>query len=110
MLLTPQPASGKATKSDRRKPRSTAPSPARPRPPPLRGRDRDEDAPAAMPAASDICINMCLRFGPGMGDGTLLRIADGLSIAPYGTRLIVVLARLPRLAALGQLLVAEIDL
>src|SRR6185369_8348594 len=111
MLLTPQPASGKATSSVKRKPRRIAPTPAHPRsllsPPPF---VKERDDAVAMSAVLDIRINMCLRFAAGMGDGTLLRIADGLSIAPYGTRLIVVLARLPGLAALGQFLVAKIDL
>src|SRR5215469_14813810 len=58
----------------------------------------------------DIGVYMGLRFASRMGDGALLGVAHRLGVAPERPRLVVMAARLPRLAALGQLALAEIDL
>src|SRR5713226_2905093 len=47
--------------------------------------------------------------GAGMGYRAVLGVADGLGVAPEGAGLVVVLARLPVLAAGRQLGVAERD-
>src|SRR5215469_97555 len=112
MLLTPQPVSGSTTQSNSRKPRSS-PGKARrsPPPPPSWGGAGVGGASDAMPAdaALDIRINMGLPLAARMRDGALLRIPDGLSIAPESTRLIVMAPRLPGLAALGELGIGEVD-
>src|SRR5262249_52094387 len=59
---------------------------------------------------SDIRVDMGLRFASRMGDGALLGIAHRLGVAPERPRLVVMAARLPGLAALGQFGLAEIDL
>src|SRR5438874_10103616 len=53
---------------------------------------------------------MGLLGGAGVGDGAFLGVADGLGVAPERARLVLVPARLPALAALGQFGVAEGDL
>src|SRR5215471_19863070 len=101
MLLIPQPASGSTTQSNSRKPRSSAGKTRRSLPPPLlwerAGMGGASDAEPAG-AALDIRIDMGLPLAAGMCDGPLLRISDGLSIAPEGARLIVMAPRLPGLA------------
>src|SRR5262249_42452441 len=57
----------------------------------------------------DVRIDMGLRFAAGMGDGALLGVAHGLSIAPERARLIIVPPRLPGLAPLGEFCLAEVD-
>src|ERR1700730_4552994 len=52
---------------------------------------------------------MRLLGGAGVRHGALLGVADGLGIAPDRARLVFVLARLPALAALGELGVAQGD-
>src|SRR5579885_1345738 len=84
MLLTPQPASGSAA----------AESSASRR---------------AMRSLTDIRVDMGLRLAARMGDRAFLGVAHGRSIAPERAGLIVVAARLPGLAALGELAVAEVD-
>src|SRR5215475_635675 len=125
MLLTPQPASGRPTKSNSSKrPRSDSRAPSLP--PPLRGpaapalvmlrasgprrRVWVGGAAATISAPLDIRIDMGFRLAARMGDSPFLGVPHGLSIAPDGPRLIVVAARLPGLAALGQLGIAEVDL
>src|SRR5215475_1797978 len=125
MLLTPQPASGRPTRSrsSRRWRSRAAPS----LPPPLRGpaapalvklrasgprgracppkpwrrRVREGGAAATISAPLDIRIDMGFRLAAGMGDSPFFGVPHGLSITPDGPRLIVVAARLPGLAALG---------
>src|SRR3979490_3034737 len=58
---------------------------------------------------SEIRVDMFFLGGAGMGHGALLGVADGLGVAPEGAGLVVVLARLPALAAGRQLGVAEGD-
>src|SRR6516225_9667654 len=103
MLLTPQPASGSTTQSNSRELRSSAANADRS----LTAEARI--APDAMSAPLDIRIDMGLPLAAGMSDGPLLRIPHGLSIAPEGARLIVMAPRLPGLAALGELAIAEVD-
>src|SRR6202008_2607125 len=52
---------------------------------------------------SDVGVAVRFRFRTGMREGAVERIADGLAVAPDHAGLEVVLARLPRLLALGQL-------
>src|SRR5215467_6811068 len=98
MLLIPQPASGNPTQSNSRKFRRRV-GKAR----------RAVISPDAISAPLDIRIDMGLPFAARMRDGALLRIPDGLSIAPEGTRLIVMAPRLPGLATLGELGIGEVD-
>src|SRR5579862_7955492 len=87
MSLTPQDAS-----SGSRKP--SAKSSARPR---------------RRCGRSDIRIDMGLGLGSRVGDRALDAIADGHGVAPNRTGLIVMPARLPGLAPLGELGLGEID-
>src|SRR5262245_59658160 len=109
MLLTPQPASGRATRrrSSRRRRSATAPPSL---PPPLWGRAGVRSAAATISAMLDIRIDMGFRLAAAMGDRPFLGVPHGLSIAPDGPRLIVVAAGLPGFAALGQLGIGEVDL
>src|SRR5262249_5002490 len=61
------------------------------------------------PMDSDIRVDMTLGFGAGMGDRALLGITHRHRVAPDRARLIIVLARLPGLAALGELSLGEVD-
>src|SRR6185312_17097325 len=57
----------------------------------------------------NVRIDMRLGLGARMGHGALLGVADRLRVFPQRARLVVVAARLPRLAARRQLGVAELD-
>src|SRR6185312_2612602 len=52
---------------------------------------------------------MRLYRGAGMGDGALLGVAHRLGVFPDRARLVLVAARLPALAPLGQLGLAQLD-
>src|SRR5258706_11332002 len=71
---------------------------------PRAGTRRSRSAPSKIRVAVD------LGLGAGMRHRALLGVADRLGVAPQRARLVLVLARLPRLLALGQLGVAELDI
>src|SRR5206468_535869 len=59
---------------------------------------------------SNIRVDEALGFAAGMDDGALLGVADGLGVAPDGTRGVLGRPGLPASAPACQLSLAELDL